>query len=620
MLEPVKVKCIFLGYRKGVVGNKALKVRVQCRCCKELSLRWNRTRDKEQHSAHELLKYREDSNEAAFAVAAVEKIYAHESLTFNDTVACEVIFKWKDGLKDDMDARSDVYVLSNGCRKCNDDSDGYYGSIHQILATMGLLDKAKGNVLGMEIVRDQSGNTLRVSQSRFYNGKLVQTLLEGHFILSLEGRYGLMILGCARSLKANLQHMEALSTTEAGYMMFIEAWKKIWLKGLLAQSGYELSLLAGIATGALVKGGSRSEVQAQVREFSVNLALIIAILGLLGFPTGQAHPPPYLYKKRVDIGTSDYFALDVLLNCLTVLSSESMESGTMIEVNRLSNFPDDVIYKILLYVDILYCIRLSVLSSRWRFIRSSMPNLNFSSNELSKKYPSGYHDFVNDVLSTRNNKIDVSSGSLDLPLPNNELSVLRILEYAFSHNLQQLSISSGRYIELSPSELSSSYFPKLSLDGGFPSLEKVDLDISYPQKTNVHRIFQRLHSVKSLALSLEIFELLSTSEQVISHQPSPFPSLKSLKIYPSSKGLKTLCSRELKNYRLKTSLEIFRTQPDEKQEAMKIKLSAQVTNYLLGTSLNATFTMISHEEARAIKVTTVAYRLMAALQEILEET
>ncbi|GKD63342.1 hypothetical protein Tco_1305450, partial [Tanacetum coccineum] len=57
----------------------------------------------------------------------------------------------------------------------------------EILATKGLLDKAKGNVLGMKIVRDQSGNTLRVSQSRFYNEKLIQTLLEGHSILSLEG-------------------------------------------------------------------------------------------------------------------------------------------------------------------------------------------------------------------------------------------------------------------------------------------------------------------------------------------------------------------------------------------------------------------------------------------------
>ncbi|GJS79788.1 zinc finger, CCHC-type containing protein [Tanacetum coccineum] len=72
------------------------------------------------------IQYREDSNEATFAVAAVEKIYAHESLTFNNTVACEVISMWKAGLKDDMDARSDVYVLSNGCKKCSDDSDGYY--------------------------------------------------------------------------------------------------------------------------------------------------------------------------------------------------------------------------------------------------------------------------------------------------------------------------------------------------------------------------------------------------------------------------------------------------------------------------------------------------------------
>ncbi|GKD19761.1 hypothetical protein Tco_1208919, partial [Tanacetum coccineum] len=67
----------------------------------------------EQHSAWELFSYREDNNEAAFAVAAVDKIYAHELLTFNNTVPCEVIFKWEVGLKDDIDARSDVYMLSN---------------------------------------------------------------------------------------------------------------------------------------------------------------------------------------------------------------------------------------------------------------------------------------------------------------------------------------------------------------------------------------------------------------------------------------------------------------------------------------------------------------------------
>nr|GEY69126.1 hypothetical protein [Tanacetum cinerariifolium] len=189
-------------------------------------------------------------------VAAVEKIYAHESLTFNNIVACEVISKWRAGLKDDMDARSDICKV-------------------EIWVTKGLLVKAKGNVFGLEIIRDQSGNTLRVLQSRIHNEKLVQTLLKGDSTLSLEDSLsrdcdvkknasaavdmldgfdrglqtnvqvfvdfdyamrrsitvmskpitgnGVMILGCAGSLKANMQHMEALSTTEPRYMTFTEA-------------------------------------------------------------------------------------------------------------------------------------------------------------------------------------------------------------------------------------------------------------------------------------------------------------------------------------------------------------------------------------------------------------
>nr|GEU29726.1 zinc finger, CCHC-type [Tanacetum cinerariifolium] len=66
-------------------------------------------------------RYGEDSNEDAFAVAVVEKIYAHESLNFNETVACKA----------------------------------------EIWVTKGLLVKAKKNILGLEIIRDQSGDTLR---------------------------------------------------------------------------------------------------------------------------------------------------------------------------------------------------------------------------------------------------------------------------------------------------------------------------------------------------------------------------------------------------------------------------------------------------------------------------
>ncbi|GJW73439.1 hypothetical protein Tco_0132809 [Tanacetum coccineum] len=107
MLEPVKVKCIFLGYRKGIVGNKNLEFEVEPQDDHTFEVEPHRNvdhvvgsqevqtqdliyyhpaRDREQHLACELFGYREDSNKVAFVVAVVEKIYAHESLTFNDTV------------------------------------------------------------------------------------------------------------------------------------------------------------------------------------------------------------------------------------------------------------------------------------------------------------------------------------------------------------------------------------------------------------------------------------------------------------------------------------------------------------------------------------------------------
>ncbi|GJX48306.1 hypothetical protein Tco_0273496, partial [Tanacetum coccineum] len=187
-------------------------------------------RDREQHSAWELFSYREDSNEAAFTVAKAEKIYAHESLTFNNTVACEVISQWKAGLKDDMDARSDVYVLSNGYRKCSDDNDA------EIWVTKGLLVKAKGNVLGMEIVRDQSGDC-DVEK----NGKW-------SCIYAVGSQEYQMV--CTRLDIASAD----VDQSQAGYMTLTEASKEaIRLKGLAIESGFELKIIAGIATGALSK-------------------------------------------------------------------------------------------------------------------------------------------------------------------------------------------------------------------------------------------------------------------------------------------------------------------------------------------------------------------------------
>nr|GEV85369.1 zinc finger, CCHC-type [Tanacetum cinerariifolium] len=186
-------------------------------------------RNREEHLACELFGYREDSNEATFAVAVVEKIYAHESLTFNNTVASTVA----------GNAVTTSVAITGGCKA-------------EIWATKGLLDKAKGNVLGMEIVRDHSGNTLRVSQSSFYNGKLVQTLLEGHFILLLEGS---LSGDCDVEKNGKWSCIYAVGSQE--YQMVCT---RLDIASVDVESRYELRLVAGIATGCLDKGGTWTQV------------------------------------------------------------------------------------------------------------------------------------------------------------------------------------------------------------------------------------------------------------------------------------------------------------------------------------------------------------------------
>ncbi|GJZ99466.1 retrotransposon protein, putative, ty1-copia subclass [Tanacetum coccineum] len=158
------------------------------------------------------------------------------------------------------------------------------------------LGEAK-KILGMEIVRDRSRKILRVSQSgyvykilnnfRIDNEKSVKKPLGGHFKLSLKdcpvrdcdvermikvpyaneagslisevdfeifaghckrgiGVWNRSWQPCGRnSWKATLQHVVALSTTEAEYMALTEAVKEaIWLRGILKEFGVELNNVA----------------------------------------------------------------------------------------------------------------------------------------------------------------------------------------------------------------------------------------------------------------------------------------------------------------------------------------------------------------------------------------
>ncbi|KAD3641788.1 hypothetical protein R6Q59_004338 [Mikania micrantha] len=105
--------------------------------------------------------------------------------------------------------------------------------------------------------------------------------------------------------------------------------------------------------------------------------------------------------------------------------------------DRLSSLPDDLIHKILSCFNIREAIGTSVLSSRWRFIWTSMPYLSFSTRDFST-LPK-FSKFVTNVLYRRNNQAQVYSMKLLLRVNVSLLFVKRLLDYAFSHNIQQLN-------------------------------------------------------------------------------------------------------------------------------------------------------------------------------------
>ncbi|GJY47258.1 zinc finger, CCHC-type containing protein [Tanacetum coccineum] len=229
-------------------------------------------RDREQHSVWELFSIEKTVMRFAFVSCAVEKIYANESLTSQMillVVRCVCTQqRWKEN---SVKTVRHVMVLLGV-------------TLAEILVTKGLLVKAKKNILGLEIIRGlEVFNTAKGVKARNSTIKLVHTYVEGalHSVLegSLSGDCDVEKNGkwsCIYAVGSQEYQMVCtrldIASADVGMLdkfdrgLQTDAWKKeIWLKGLLAESGYELSLVAGIATGALVKGGSRSEVLAQVK-------------------------------------------------------------------------------------------------------------------------------------------------------------------------------------------------------------------------------------------------------------------------------------------------------------------------------------------------------------------
>ncbi|XP_076922846.1 FBD-associated F-box protein At2g26860-like, partial [Bidens hawaiensis] len=102
------------------------------------------------------------------------------------------------------------------------------------------------------------------------------------------------------------------------------------------------------------------------------------------------------------------------------------------------SLPDNLIHKILAFVSMKHVVETSVLSSRWRFMWTSMPYLNFSSEDFGS-LPQ-FSKAVAHVLSRRDDQIEVESLVLSLNGKVSREFAKRVLNYAFSHNVQRMTI------------------------------------------------------------------------------------------------------------------------------------------------------------------------------------
>nr|XP_043614000.1 F-box/FBD/LRR-repeat protein At1g16930-like [Erigeron canadensis]XP_043614001.1 F-box/FBD/LRR-repeat protein At1g16930-like [Erigeron canadensis] len=140
------------------------------------------------------------------------------------------------------------------------------------------------------------------------------------------------------------------------------------------------------------------------------------------------------------------------------------------DVDRLSMLPNDLIQKILSFISTKETVRTTVWSTRYRFIWTTMPYLNFSTQDFPKLQK--FSKFITQYLKRRNSQIDAFSLKLSFigkvaPPP----SVKKVKDYALSHNVQRLDIVCFSQFDIE--------FPLSLFSSGGQSLKHLSLKRGY---------------------------------------------------------------------------------------------------------------------------------------------
>ncbi|CAI0490982.1 unnamed protein product [Linum tenue] len=169
------------------------------------------------------------------------------------------------------------------------------------------------------------------------------------------------------------------------------------------------------------------------------------------------------------------------------------------ETDRLSDLPEGILHHILSFLDTKPVVQTSVLSSKWRFVWKHVPVLNFRRSSFATDL--GFVHHVEQVLSHRHSNCDVLKISTDFRILANMGLFARIMKYAASHGLQQLSLL--RIVE----EEFYSVFPDAieCISSCCQSLKVLELQQAYLDRAAFETL-SRLNQLETLTLHSSYFD------------------------------------------------------------------------------------------------------------------
>ena len=145
------------------------------------------------------------------------------------------------------------------------------------------------------------------------------------------------------------------------------------------------------------------------------------------------------------------------------------ETGPIIDGDRLSDLPDNLLHLILSFLDARVAVQTSVLSSRWRYLWTSLPFINFQGQifcrydnperEYVLRKITTFQNFVRQFLSHRDASSQVSQLRIYCPndyaidaefpggFPGDGSLAEAIIDYVHSSGVRHLSIAAFDVVE-----------------------------------------------------------------------------------------------------------------------------------------------------------------------------